>query len=114
MAIRRQVFLACLSVAALLSIERGAAAESKEACLQRWLVAERAQIVYGISKARLPWALIVDEDVWAQIPYGTKIAMIETMQCIIAGPDMFINLDARGHRSNKVLGEWRWGRLEVK
>ena len=60
-------------------------------------------------------AIVVDEGLWPLMDFTTKLGIIKTFECVIAGPGYGLTeVDVRGHRSNSVLGEWRWNKLTVK
>jgi hypothetical protein len=85
-------------------------ARAKAECTERWLKAEAAGIVYGWRTQDGVPAITVDEGTWNTISYEVKLGMTETIICAAVGPDRMIDaLDFRSHRTNRVVGEWRWG-----
>lgn len=107
----RLAALACLGIG---FFAPAAQADERDDCLAKLQEAERGGVIFGLAKDEWPWALVVNEAAWPLIPYGTKVAMMKTVDCAIAGPGKGLNIDVRGHRSNHVLGRWRLGRLTVE
>ena len=69
----------------------------------------------GVGVIEGAMTIVVDEGLWPRLDYTTKIGMIKTFECVIAGPGKALTaVDVRGHLSNRILGEWRWGKLTVK
>lgn len=85
------------------------------ACIARWEQAEKGGVILGFGMVDGTPTVRVDEDVWNQIDYTVKLGMAATFECAVVDPgESLTKANFVSHRTNKVLGEWRYGKLEVK
>lgn len=88
-----------------------AMAQSRQDCEDRWLEAEAAGITRGHAIVGGVPTVVVDARTWASIPYDTKLGMVETFNCAVAGPGrMLIRIDFVSHLTNNVVGRWEVGK----
>ncbi len=93
----------------------GAWADTRQECLERWRVLKGDDLLRGIvaDGERLA-GFVFDEDVWNDASHADKVSMLETFQCMFVGQGPSVDMEVIGHRTKKILGEWRRGRVVVK
>lgn len=73
---------------------------------ERWLTGEEAGITLGVGTVQDAPSFAVDTAVWDQTDYNTRIGMMETFECLIAGPG---NVLRKAHvitPGGKILAVW--------
>ena len=95
---------------------RGAAeltpAEPQQECRERWEAGEERGVTHGTALYEGALTVLVDEAAWNAMDRDAKIGMVETLECAFAGPEgTLMRADFRDHRTDEVLGEWRYGDL---
>jgi hypothetical protein len=56
----------------------------------------------------------VDEAYWAQLKYRSKVGLMRSLECAIAGPGKALaNTDVRSQKSNALLAKWELGKLNT-
>ena len=108
--------LRALSVAVILLVASPALAfDPDPACMSRWEAAEKAEIIYGSGMVSGVPTVMVDETVYRQIDFTTKLGMMDTLNCIVAGPGKVLaRAQFVSNRTNNVLAEWNGYKLTVR
>lgn len=90
------------------------AAKSDPACLDKWLKAEKAGITMGEGMIDGHMSVMVDEAVYRQLDYATKLGMAQTFECAVVGKDHALTeVYFISDKTAKPLAIWSWGKLEV-
>lgn len=105
-----------LLITAILTVASPALAfDPDPACMARWEAAEKAEIIYGSGMVSGMPTVMVDETVYRQIDFATKLGMMETLNCIVAGPgEVLARAQFVSHRTNNVLADWNGFKLTVR
>lgn len=94
-------------VAAVVALASSAAlACDPEDAKQRWLEGEEAGVTLGFGTVQDAPSFAVDVPTWNQLDYNTRVGMMQTFECAIAGADSVLR---RAHvitPGGKVLAVW--------
>jgi hypothetical protein len=59
--------------------------------------------------------VIVNEAIWRRITYSVKVALVDTINCAIAGDGkVLMEIDFLSNMTNRRLGVYSWGKLKVE
>jgi len=109
----RQVLI-CMALAVCIS-PLAASAEGQAECRHKITVAQNAGIIYWIYVKPDGVQVVVDVDTWSQSSYTTKLGLAATVECAMVNPGERLSaVVLRSHRTNKVVGRYRYPKLEVK
>jgi hypothetical protein len=76
-------------------------------CTSRWLAAEKAKIVLGQGIVRGVPTMMVDESTFRRIDFATKLGMVTTLDCAIAGPGKHLTeIVVVSNLTNRRLARW--------
>lgn len=86
-----------------------------EACRAKLKQAQKLDVLYNLDweKGREP--LVVVGPTFFKIPFDAKEGFAKTVNCfLMVGKDQYINFDLLDYKTNKVVAEYRYGKLRMK
>lgn len=84
-------------------------------CEAKVKMAQAAKIIRGLSVRRDGVHVVVDADVWKESTYNTKLGLAANVECAIVNPgERLTGIVLHDHRTNKVVGRYRYPRLTVE
>lgn len=73
---------------------------------ERWLAGEEAGLTLGVGTVQDAPSFAVDTSVWNQADYNTRLGMVKTFECLIAGPDSVLGKAHVITPGGKILAVW--------
>jgi len=106
--------IACIVLTAIV-FPSAASGDRKAECQSKYAIAKATRIIHRISVEPDGVHVVVDADVWSQSPYTTKLGLAVVVECSLVEPDeRLIGILIHDHRTNKVVGRYRYPNLEVE
>lgn len=72
----------------------------------RWKKMEEANIIYGGGMIKNIPTFSIDEKIWSQTSYSSRIGLVKTFSCLIAGPGKALTRARVVNRGGKTLADW--------
>lgn len=91
---------------AALSTSAAALACDPESAEQKWKEGEEAGITLGFGTVQDAPSFAVHLPTWNQMDYNTRVGMMETFECAIAGPDSVLGKAHVITQGGKILAVW--------
>lgn len=86
-----------------------------EACRAKLKQAQKLDVVYNMDWKKGQEPLVVVGPTFFKIPFDAKEGFADTVNCfLMVGKDQYINFDLLDYRTNKVVAEYRYGKLRMK
>jgi len=73
---------------------------------RKWLEAEEAGITLGVGTIQDAPSFAVDVATWGQLDYNTRVGMMQTFECAVAGPDSRLRKAHVVTPGGKILAVW--------
>lgn len=96
-----------VAVAAIGVLASGAALACDPAeAEKKWLEGEEAGITLGFGTVQDAPSFAVHLPTWQQLDYSTRVGLVETFECAIAGPDGVLRKAHVITQGGKILAVW--------
>ncbi|MCE8002549.1 MULTISPECIES: hypothetical protein [Billgrantia] len=102
----KRLTAAAALAALMLAVSTTAMACDQDDALTKWEQAEEHEIILGAGNINGTMSFAVDEGVWDQLDFGTRLGMVETFQCLVAGPGNVLRTANVINRGGRVLAVW--------
>lgn len=86
-----------------------------EACRAKLIQAQKLDLLYNLEWKKVHAPLVVVGPTFDKLPFDAKEGFADTVNCfLMVGKKQYINFDLLDYKTNKVVAEYRYGKLRMK
>lgn len=99
----------------LFSVDIAQSADRFEQCRQKLIQAQKLDVLHDLDWKPGKMPKVVVGPTFAQLPFETKQAFAETVNCFLMGGEAkYIQFDVMEYLNHRVVGTWSLGRFKAK